>query len=373
MSSPHQPPDDWLAPAYGGHHPDVPPADTGGWPPPSPHPLPPPGGWGPPPASPPRNTTLIALVVTFSVITAAVLGIGWARWGMPADPYGDGSQGTRTPGAVTTPTVAPSSGPVPLRNPPPPPRSARSAADPVTGEWALPTWGWDELPAVGAGADQDWRALQGEPLADLAPPELTGCDAPATVDDEESYEKAVRRQWHCVHEAWLPILTDLGWPTNEPKTEFFAGAGGRSPCGYVEAPAFYCPLGEGTAHFGGDDMEVAMYWDLTINETVNHEYAHHIQSLAGIMEAAEYVTWTGDIDRRLELQASCLASAMTIHNVAAGFDQYRWEDWRDSMYNSIPDDEHGSIESLLYWGTRGLYAETLGDCNTWSVAPERVG
>ena len=58
--------------------------------------------------------------------------------------------------------------------------------------------------------------------------------------------------------------------------------------------------------------------------------------------------------------------------VCVGFDQERWDDWQYSLNESVLDDDHGSRESLLYWGTRGLYAAKLGDCNTWSVEPGRV-
>ena len=63
---------------------------------------------------------------------------------------------------------------------------------------------------------------------------------------------------------------------------------------------------------------------------------------------------------------------MTYHNEAVVFDQTRWDDWQLSLSESEIDGVHGSLESLHYWGTRGLYAQTLGDCNTWSVEPGRV-
>lgn len=309
-------------------------------------------------------------MVTFAVVTATILGIGTAQSGDPAgDPYDGTSRSTSAPGPLTTPTVAPDSGAYPLRNPTPPPKGAVPV---IAGEWILPPWPWDELPELAEGADEQWRTLQSPGLSELEPPIITGCEDPTTVDDRTSYEEAVREQWSCVHEAWLPILTELGLPVEEPAIQFFPGSAGSSRCGKVEAPAFYCPMGEGTAHFGGDVMEAATYWDLMIHDTVHHEYAHHIQNLIGIMDAADNVLYTTDIDRRLELQATCWAGAMTIHDEVVDFDQRRWEEWRDNLDNSIPDDEHGTLESLRYWGTRGLYAETLGDCNTWTVVPERV-
>lgn len=80
------------------------------------------------------------------------------------------------------------------------------------------------------------------------------------VTDEDSYEEAVRKQWQCVHAAWVPILKQLGLQESELELSIFEGASGRSECGKVVAPAFYCPLGEGSAHVGGETMEVGMYW-----------------------------------------------------------------------------------------------------------------
>lgn len=315
----------------------------------------------------------LALLVTFAVATALILGVGLARWGEVDERPEDGAMWPPTvPGPVTTPSVAPDADGYPVSNPDPPLEELAPEIDPISGEWELPPWSWDELPVLADGADADWNALQSPKLAGLEPPVLTGCTAPAVVTNERSYERAVREQWRCVHEAWLPILKTLGLPEGAPLVRFYSGVSGRSPCGKVEAPAFYCPLGEGTAHFGGDALEVAMYWDLMVNDTVHHEYAHHIQSLVGIMNAAESVAYTTDIDRRLELQATCWASAMTIQDEAVEFDDDRWDGWITNLDESIPDEEHGTLESLRYWGTRGLYASTFGDCNTWSVAPERV-
>ncbi len=387
MSTPPERPDEWLAPdgkfqqtsheqprrAAGVWEEDATPQKA--WSPPSA------AHWQPPygyvvaaPVS--RSSTLrngLALLVTFAVVTALILGVGLARWGEVDESLEDGAGRPPTvPGPLTTPSVAPENGGYPVRNPPPPPEELIPEADPTTGEWELPSWTWDELPVLADGADANWTALQSPQLAGLEAPVLTSCAAPVTVTDQKSYEQAVREQWRCVHEAWLPILRTLGLPESEPEVRFYPGTSGPSLCGRIEAPAFYCPLEKGTAHFGGDAMEVAMYWGLMVHDTVHHEYAHHIQNVVGIMDAAESVAYTADIDRRLELQATCWASAMTIQDEAVEFDDDLWDEWRLNLDESIPDEEHGTLESLRYWGTRGLYATTLGDCNTWSVAPERV-
>lgn len=340
------------------------------WQPPSPEQWEPPAGWvvdRPPSRRSWRN--VVALGVTIAIVAAAIGGIGAAQSDMGAS---ERSVATVAPeGPLTTPTVSPEFAEALPLNPLPPPVFG-SAGEPTTGEWQLPTWELDELPELDDNAAENWKILQAFSLERLTPPTLMSCDEAVTVEDEDSYEEAVRKQWSCAHEAWRPILEDLGLPTQEPKVAFYPGASGPSACGRVEAPAFYCPHGEGTAHFGGDDMEVAIYWDLSVNDTVHHEYAHHIQKLLGIMEASENVVHTSDIDRRVELQATCWAGAMTIRNEAVEFDEDRWVEWRASLEDSIPDEEHGTLESLRYWATRGVYSTSLRDCNTFSVVPERV-
>ncbi|RMB58306.1 hypothetical protein EAX62_13990 [Tessaracoccus antarcticus] len=310
---------------------------------------------------------MIGLLVFLLVVAMAAAGVVVTRW-QNNETYGFDEA---TPSVVTTPTVAPLPGGA-AAEPEPPASSAQGVVDPATGEWLLPEWSWDVLPVLAPGQEEAWQTMQSPRLAAMAPPSIAGCDMPHTIDDDASYQEAVTRQWECVHEAWTPVFERLGWSTVEPPLRFFTGIGSTSACGYAEAPAFYCPDGGGMAFFGGDDRDLAMYWDLTVNESVHHEYAHHIQNLAGIIDAMEGVDPTDDLDRRLELQATCLSASMTFHNDAVGFDQSRWDDWQYSLHESVLDDEHGSRESLLYWGTRGLYADTVGDCNTWSVDPARV-
>ena len=46
--------------------------------------------------------------------------------------------------------------------------------------------------------------------------------------------------------------------------------------------------------------------------------------------------------------------------------------WVDRLASMREDRTHGARASLVYWGTRGLDAETLGDCNTWVAEAEQV-
>lgn len=255
--------------------------------------------------------------------------------------------------------------------PGPEPEEDGAPVDPGDRDWVLPERTWEQLPQL-EPSDEFWVHLQTADVYGQNPVTLLDCPEPATVQTESDYRSTVRAQWSCVHAAWVPVFEAMGWSTVEPAVEFYPGKGSKSECGYLEAPAFYCSAGDGTAYFGGDHFVMAQKWDLSVNEMVNHEYGHHIQSLAGLTSAKQQVVGTDDVERRSELQATCWSAMMTYHNRTFEFGQQDYDSWQARLDTMLVDGVHGSRESLRYWGTRGLYAETLNDCNTWAVESDHV-
>lgn len=252
----------------------------------------------------------------------------------------------------------------------PPATGATPAPEAGVGEWQPPPRQWDPLPLPDPASPlygTQVNALNAQPV-----PVLSGCSAPATVSTEREWEAAVRDQWHCVHRSWTPTLQRLGWPTAVPTVHFFAGEGDDSACGYLEAPAFYCSVDGGSVHFGWRHFAMARLWDLSVNEMVNHEYAHHLQNLAGVTEAKLRLAYSVDVERRAELQATCWSAAMTRRNDAVGFGADAYASWLERLESMQAGEVHGALESLMHWGTRGLYATTLNDCNTWVVPASEV-
>lgn len=49
-----------------------------------------------------------------------------------------------------------------------------------------------------------------------------------------------------------------------------------------------------------------------------------------------------------------------------------FETFESFLRLTIEDGVHGSHDSLVYWGIRGLYSTTAGNCNTWTSSPEDV-
>lgn len=311
----------------------------------------------------------LALVVVLALVLAGLQGIPGGREAGPEVL------------ASTSATPSPTANHATSRSRTPGEREPGSVASEVTAEqtqnepggrgWTLPERDWEPLPGLDP-PDEYWTYLQGADLYGQNPVTLAGCPEPTTAASETHYRELVRAQWECVHVAWVPVFEAMGWSTVEPAVEFYPGKGSKSECGYLEAPAFYCSAGDGTAFFGGDHFEMARKWDLSVNEMVNHEYGHHLQSLAGVTSAKQQVVATDDVERRSELQATCWSAMMTYHNGAFEFGQENYDGWQNRLETMLVDGVHGSRESLLYWGTRGLYAETLDDCNTWVVDSAHV-
>lgn len=308
---------------------------------------------------------MVAIVIAV-VALVTLLGIGGASLLLQQpDPQ------PAIPPVSSAPVSTPSPAQPTHSTPPTPPPPISQAPEPGPEGWQLPARDWEPIPGF-ISADELWAELQGVKLLKETPRVLTGCPAPQTVETEDGYRAAVLQQWHCVHVAWTPMFEKLGWSTVEPPVEFYSGAGTSSECGYLEAPAFYCSGEQGTVYFGSGHMEMAQDWDLSINEMVNHEYGHHLQSLAGITDAKLQLEQRNEIERRAELQATCWSAAMTLNNEDVAFDESDWDSWQQRLQTMTIDGVHGSRESILYWGTRGLYATTLEDCNTWAVTAEEV-
>jgi len=278
----------------------------------------------------------------------------------------------RVTAVTVSPTPRPSPRPPALRPTPTatPTPVVTVSAEPGGRAWSLPAASWEPLPAP--DPTSELYPLQTTALDDLPAVTLAGCPEPSVVTTEDDCKAAVRAQWSCVHRAWVPVYRQLGWSTVEPEVMFYPGTGSKSECGYLSAPAFYCSSGYGTVYFGREHMEMAASWDLSVNEMVNHEYGHHLQKLAGITDAKLALPAGNELERRSELQATCWSAMMTYHNRSFGFGAADLDSWRGRLQTMLIDNVHGNRESLTTWGMRGLYAATVGQCNTWVAPAEDV-
>lgn len=275
--------------------------------------------------------------------------------------------GTLTAGTPVT-SPAPSTAVPTVLEPVPPTHTPAEAAP---GNWQLPEREWEALPTPPV-MEPPLAVLGGNVFYSFPLVAIEGCPEPSVVADEDEWRHAVEGHWTCLHTAFTPIFEQMGAHTMQPGLHFFEGPGADSPCGWIDAPAFYCSANNGSVHFGGEHLEMALEWDLAVTEMVSHEYGHHIQAVTGMTEAKLELPDRTEAERRAELQAICWSGALTLHTASVGFGEEEFRGWEERVGAMVSSDVHGSRESLDHWGMRGLWASSFGDCNTWVVDSGRV-
>ena len=232
-------------------------------------------------------------------------------------------------------------------------------------EQGLPERTWPALPAPTA-TDAAGRILQRSALYEVAAPAQAGCPAPASAGSMAELAELAGGQLDCLQEAWAPELAALGLDATEIPYYFYDADGVETPCGWVEAPALYCSAQGGAIYFGVTALNGASWYDLGVKEIAGHEYGHHLQALVGMMEASAALTGNEPV-RRLELQATCFAYAQIARDDSVDLTREAFDAIEPYLRATVDDGVHGSPDSVAYWGLRGLYADDLGECNTWVV------
>ncbi|WP_460444344.1 neutral zinc metallopeptidase, partial [Amycolatopsis magusensis] len=176
--------------------------------------------------------------------------------------------------------------------------------------------------------------------------------------------------------AWHPAFTARALSFQLP-TRIFWTEPGRGPCGDYpgDAAAYYCWANHGI-YLGAADDEHRM----VLTAILAHEYGHHVQEDAGILEyghqlmAGSAATACDEASRRIELQAQCFAGAFLSaqrDSLPITSSQYRavLADARARGDDGQPDDrrDHGSGAHYAGWVARGYTQYVLSSCNTWTA------
>lgn len=190
--------------------------------------------------------------------------------------------------------------------------------------------------------------------------------------DEAAFQAQVRALVACLDVAWARALQPTEVEFRAPSVALF-GESLLTVCGLlgVEFPALYCPL-DSTLYFSAEAWRESSYYRLATAELALHEYAHHVQRLAGIYDVLLAASDTvRGLQRRVELQAHCLA----MYELASSDIGLSASDVSDLEYQfAWPGDVegHGSARAKTRWGRRGLGATTAGACNTWTASGDEV-
>jgi predicted metalloprotease len=196
----------------------------------------------------------------------------------------------------------------------------------------------------------------------------------------------------CLDQVWERQFAKAGVPGFTAPQRVFWSLPGKSPCGSYPAPgasAFYCPAND-TMYVGLSNVvdtaggePVSHY--AVYARVIAHEYGHHVQEDAGILEYGHELMSAGGTDarteasRRIELQAQCFAGAFlsaerrTLPITRAQYEAMIADNRARGDDESRPDlRDHGTGRHYAGWVVRGYRHGVLSACNTWTASASDV-
>ncbi|MFC4004326.1 neutral zinc metallopeptidase [Prauserella oleivorans] len=215
------------------------------------------------------------------------------------------------------------------------------------------------------------------------------CHLPAWQSTPAAAEAFFTAAADCLDAAWGPFLEYYNLPFSSPVLHFPAGESFRTPCGTIQVgiatAAYYC---ENNLYVPFAGLQTDQYGD---NPGVYlalfaHEYGHHVQEVAGIMDAAwERIYAAGqnspeglEMSRRKELQAQCFSGMFLGAHVDRGGsitrDMYdkAWYDQETRGDDTSGTQDHGSNANYAAWWRAGAYDNRIVDCNTFAASSADV-
>ena len=198
------------------------------------------------------------------------------------------------------------------------------------------------------------------------------CPRQSRPASRAQFTRQVKGLMACENAAWKKALAGGPVTFAKPKVVFY-NTRTSSPCGKLGTyfPAAYCSSNR-TMYFSVASYRQGRYYRLAVAGFVMHEYAHHIQELAGILDSGEALDEGRSVtSRRVELQAHCMAHYQLSHS-GIGFGNRDRSDAEFQFSYAGDPKGHGSAAAARYWGRRGLDAPRIGSCNTWSVKAGKV-
>lgn len=265
---------------------------------------------------------------------------------------------TPTPEPPPEPTEPPT--PTPTPPPPPPPEPEPEPIPDIT---------YPPLPPPGSD-DPAWISVQQAAIYQAQFPEQVDCPPLTVSEDMSELQAQTTAGLECVQAAWRPTLEGLGLPTATVPHFYYEGTSATSACGTMTgAPAFYCSANGGAIYFGSSMIDGEAIW---AKSTVGHEFAHHLQAISGFVEARAVLPASDEIQRRVEIQAECIAVGLLRRDASVPQTRALYDALDGSLRNRVDDGIHGSPDSLSYWGLRAFHGDLVGECNTWVVDSEGI-
>ncbi|WP_433165937.1 neutral zinc metallopeptidase [Kribbella sp. CA-247076] len=313
------------------------------------------------------------------VVVAALVAVLAGTAARPEQSIVTGATASATPTAessptpsvprASTPAVAPSSVPLPTVR-----RTSPTVRRTTSG---LANWE--------ANAQRDALVLNRIYAAGKVP--SVSCPLPtARLGSKAAVVRYVNAILACLDRAWAPVMERASLYFQPAEFHPFKDKV-DTPCGREEEHVgFYCSTGYGiyidwSAYTVPRRTQLSA--EVALIYVTAHEYGHHLQQLAGIMQyyVERYYDKKGDArlqdNRRMELQATCFASLFfkanqrTLRLSGTRYRQLTLGEGGDEDFPDTPRD-HGSRKSMRIWELGAFESGDLGSCNTWAAPTGKV-
>ncbi|GAA5080302.1 hypothetical protein HNP84_000724 [Thermocatellispora tengchongensis] len=222
-------------------------------------------------------------------------------------------------------------------------------------------------------------ALTKNPIYKTGKLELKECDEqPVKPEDADSARIYLEYVLDCLDESWSAQFAKAKLPFAKPKFKVLTTYG-KTTCGTFPtfAQGLYCENSR-TIYVLLDKAILSEPGELFLFQLLAHEYGHHVQELAGILDEEvrlqkKKVPGVWERHRRVELQAECLSGAF-IGSVwqSLGRSQFDFDYIGKLAQAGFDSKSHGKGKNIAYWLKRGFDAESPDACNTWTAPKSRV-
>ncbi|MEL6980634.1 MAG: neutral zinc metallopeptidase [Pseudomonadota bacterium] len=132
-------------------------------------------------------------------------------------------------------------------------------------------------------------------------------------------------------------------------------------------------------YYWGHSESIHVDFDATRREgyhvlVLSHEFAHHVQKLAGLsrrLDRLQALSWpqaAEELGMRYELQAECISGVWARAAVRSGayLSRIDVDRWRAMNVFSLDSSTHGSAEQRLRWFDAGYNSGDASECDTFS-------
>jgi predicted metalloprotease len=324
---------------------------------------------GGPPSKKPQNALIFAACLGVAALLLVGLAVAVSLTGGGDEPTAAAGRGGRPP--VSSGTAADGSGSFEAETSPQ--NNAPSAERSI-----MP-------PPVGA-TPQKVQKLADHPI--LHDPEAglqnLACSLPTWRSEPAAAREFFTAATRCLDAAWGPFLQQYNLPFHPPTLHFPTGSTFETRCGTIEVgvatAAYYC---ENNLYLPFEGLQTEQYGDNpgVYLALIAHEYGHHVQEVAGIMDAVWQRIYDAgqdspeglELSRRKELQAQCFSGMFLGSHVDRGGSITRemyekaWYDQETRGDDTSGTHDHGSNANYAKWWRAGAVDNRIVDCNTFAA------